>query len=101
MYEAWPAMQGSKNFLIMTIFDRIKLWQTASLSLVCNDLIEFGYYCTIEYRPHDCESGKWISVTIEKDGKKWGGIGGSRLEIARNRLVEWIDRQGIRDSFIS
>lgn len=85
----------------MTILDRIKVWQTASLSLVCNDLLEMGYECTIEFKPHNCESGKWISITIEKDGKKWGGIGGSRLEIARNRLVEWIDRQGIRNSLMS
>jgi hypothetical protein len=85
----------------MTILDRIKLWNTASLSLVCNDLLEMGYCCTIEYRQHNCETGKWISITVEKDGQTWGGIGGSRLEIARNRLVEWADRQGIRDSFIS
>lgn len=85
----------------MTILDSIKVWNTASLSLVCNDLLEMGYECTIEFRPHNCETGKWISVTVEKDGQKWGGIGGSRLEIARNRLVEWADRQGIRDSFIS
>lgn len=85
----------------MTILDSIKVWNTASLSLVCNDLLELGYECTVEFRPHQCETGKWISVTVEKDGQKWGGIGGSRLEIARNRLVEWADRQGIRDAIIS
>jgi len=85
----------------MTILDRVKVWNTASLSLVCDDLFEMGYECTIEYRPHNCETGKWISVTVEKDGRKWGGIGGSRLEIARNRLVEWADRKGIRDAIIS
>lgn len=85
----------------MTILDRIKLWKISPLSLVCNDLAEFGYYCTIEYMPHNCESGKWISITIEKDEKKWGGIGGSRTEVARNRLLEWIDHQGIVDSFVS
>lgn len=86
---------------IMSIIERIPLWQAAPLSLVCNDLLEMGYCCTIEFRPHNCESGKWISVTIEKDGQKWGGIGGSRLEIARNRLVEWADKQGIRDPHVS
>lgn len=85
----------------MTILDSVKVWNTASLSLVCNDLLELGYECTVEFRPHNCETGKWISVTVEKDGQKWGGIGGSRLEIARNRLVEWADRQGIRDAIIS
>lgn len=85
----------------MTILDSVKVWSTASLSLVCNDLLELGYECTVEFRPHNCESGKWISVTVEKDGQKWGGIGGSRLEIARNRLVEWADQQGIRDAIIS
>lgn len=83
----------------MTIFDRIKLWQTAPLSLVCDDLFEMGYCCTISYEL--LPNGKWISIAIEKDGKKWGGIGGSRLEVARNRLVEWADRQGIRDFLIS
>ena len=85
----------------MTILDRVKVWETASLSLVCSDLLEMGYECTIEFRPHNCETGKWISVTVEKDGGKWGGIGGSRLEIARNRLIEWADRRGIRDAIIS
>ena len=83
----------------MTILDRIKLWQTASLSLVCDDLFEMGYYCTISYEL--LPNGKLISIAIEKDGEKWGGIGGSRLEVARNRLVEWADRQGIRDFLIS
>lgn len=83
----------------MTILDRIKLWEKASLSLVCDDLFEMGYFCTIAYEL--LPNGKWISITIEKDGKKWGGIGGSRLDVARNRLVEWADRQGIRDFLIS
>ena len=85
----------------MTILDSVKVWNTASLSLVCNDLLEMGYECTVEFRQHNCETGKWISVTVEKEGQKWGGIGGSRLEIVRNRLVEWADRQGIRDAIIS
>lgn len=84
-----------------TILDRIRAWETASLSLVCSDLLDMGYECTVEFRPHNCETGKWISVTVEKDGQKWGGIGGSRLEIARKRLIEWADRQGIREFLIS
>lgn len=83
----------------MSILERIPLWHTAPLIVVCNDLFEMGYCCTVEFQ---ClPSGKWIAVTIEKEGNKWGGIGGSRLDLARDRLVKWVDRQGIRDSFIS
>ena len=90
---------GVLRTFIMTILERVKLWQTASLSLICDDLFEFGYSCTIEYQ--QTVNGKWISVKIEKDGEKWGGIGGSRLDVARNKLIRWIDSQGIRDSLMS
>lgn len=89
---------GVLRLFIMTILERVKLWQTASLSLICDDLFEFGYSCTIEYQ--QTVNGKWISVKIEKGGEKWGGIGGSRLDVARNKLIGWIDRQGIRDSLM-
>lgn len=83
----------------MTILDKIQLMETAPLSTVCDTLFEMGYYCTIAYEM--LPNGKWISITVEKDGEKWAGIGGSRIDVARNRLVEWADRLGLRDFLIS
>lgn len=76
----------------MTIIDKIKLWDTSALSLVCEGLLDLEYCCTIEFRPHNCESGKWIDVKIEKDGEKWGGIGGSTLSVTRKRLIDWAEK---------
>lgn len=80
-----------------TILTRMGNWEKCSLGQVASDLVENGYTVKVEFRKHDCESGQWIDIVLEKDGKTTGGIGGSRLDVARNRLVHAADRLGVRD----
>jgi len=52
-----------------------------------------------EIYSHACESGVWINVRLKYNGKDYG-VSGSRMDIVQKRLIEWIDRQRIRDDFI-
>lgn len=83
----------------MSILERIPQWEKCSLDIIASDLIELGYSCTINLQKHNCESGKWIDFSVWNDTMttKITTVSGSRLGIVRERLIKWIDKQGIRD----
>jgi hypothetical protein len=76
----------------MTIIDKIKSWDTSALSLVCESLVDLDYFCTIEFCRHNGQTGIWICVKIENNGKKCAVIQGSTLSVAKKRLIEWAEK---------
>jgi hypothetical protein len=49
----------------------------------------------MEVRQHNCESGIWISIDLKMKGKKYN-IGGSRIDVAKRRLIEFLDKHQLR-----
>ncbi|MEM9929472.1 MAG: hypothetical protein AAF840_06620 [Bacteroidota bacterium] len=82
------------------MFERIKNWEHASLSQILYDLLTcYRIACTMQINEYSCESGAWIVIEISYQGQDYL-IDGSRLDVVRRRLINWIDRQHIRDNVI-
>lgn len=84
----------------MSILKRIPEWEKHPLSTVLWDLQKgFSIESKMEIASHSCESGVWINVHLRYDNRRFV-VNGSRLDIVSRRLIEWIDRQGIREDFL-
>lgn len=73
----------------MSILDNIMDFNSQSISQLCVTLVKwYGFeYCIMEIKQRpDVESGVWINIEFEKNGKK-GIVSAQRLGLAKERLI--------------
>lgn len=85
----------------MSPFKVIANWDNLPLSTVLYGLQRYFSVTTeTEICEHACQTGIWVGIRIRYEGKKYG-VGGSSLDIAKKRLLEWVDTHRIRDEFLT
>ncbi|MGN6416155.1 MAG: hypothetical protein ACTHMC_01595 [Pseudobacter sp.] len=82
----------------MSLIDSLHAFEFQSTHQLVYNMVKWFCFDEVEYttrhRPN-VESTVWMQLTIEKDGKKWV-VEGQRLDIVKRRLIEFLDKQGIR-----
>lgn len=81
----------------MSIIIRLKNLHLLPLSQLLVDMQRvWDIETTTEISGHSCESGMWVRVKLNHEGKTTI-IDGSRLDVVKKQIIEWVDQKQLRD----